>query len=94
MMNQYTNRAEVAPGDIKRWRELVPSLIEKTKQELEQRGYEPIAAPEMPPLRDGLQGYSLPEWRILFMWVPYWSTSEDRGKFVVRVDTLARKAEL
>lgn len=91
---QWTNRGEVPDGEHKNWRAIAKRIIAETTEQLREKGLRPDASPEMPPLVDGLQGYSTPEWRVLFMWIPYWAASEDCGKFVVRVDTLIQPIRL
>jgi hypothetical protein len=73
-----------------RWRATVPSLITEAQTLLREKNLAPQFAPEMPPLKDGLQGYIKQPFRVLYLWVPDWAMSEDAGKFVLRIDTMTR----
>lgn len=77
-------------ADTKQWRESVPDVIDYAIGYLRKEGLAAHAAPDMPPLNDGLEGYIQQPWRVLFAWIPPWAPNTYAGRFVVRVDTLAR----
>lgn len=93
-MNQYWIQSRLDDDNRKHWRRVGKATCEALAADLKQRGLSPEAAPEMPPLHDGLQGVTISPFRILSMWIPFWSSNPDAGHFVVRVDTLAREVDL
>lgn len=92
-MEQMMFTRPIKDADVKAWRESVPDVIDDAMGYLRDEGLTAVAAPEMPPLKDGLQGYTVQPWRVLFAWIPYWASNVYAGRFVVRLDTLARRLQ-
>lgn len=90
MAEHFTMKRRLSRAEIANWRAHVPPVIEALRADLDRRGLSPDYAPEMPLLKDGLQGYIKQPFRVLMAWIPDWSPNEDAGFHVVRVDTLVK----
>lgn len=91
-MTQRTFTMPIEDADARRWRNYVAAIRAFADENIQREGLIANAAPDMPPLTDGLQGFIKQPYRVLFAWIPPWSSSQFAGQYVVRLDTLTRLA--
>jgi hypothetical protein len=93
-LEQFTSQERlIGVENIDAWRARGRQLAKIVRAELQHRGYRLVSAPEMPPLHEVKDGCIEQPFRYLTAWIPDWAFNVDAGHFVIRVDTLARKAD-
>ncbi len=91
MKAQYYRQVRVPDGEIKHWRRRIDAEIHIFTEYLEENGKHADYAPE-PPTTHDYECVMRQPFRILFGWIPDWSTNIDAGHHVIRLDT-CEKAE-
>ncbi len=87
MKGQVTRKIVLAEADRKQWRAIVRREIPWFLETVRTHYGEPQYAPEMPVLRDGIEGYIKQPCRVLFMYIPPWAATIDADQFIARLDT-------